>query len=138
MALDVTQQQLLLGYTFFCLLDDNDDDDERVRCVFAQTLLPGLPVSGAAEAKPSGSATEPGERVYAHQMVRTDCRVQKLDAFLQPKEKPPPDPEPARLAAATAAAASAEMEEMDDADLLEALGDQPGVELPEDDEGAQR
>lgn len=138
MAPDVTQQQLLLGCTFLCLLDD-DDDDERVCCVFAQTLLPGLPVSGAAEAKPSGSATEPGERVYAHQMVRTDCRVQKLDAFLQPKEKPPPDPEPARLAAAaTAASTSAEVEEMDDADLLEALCDQPEVELLEDDQGAQR
>ena len=26
-----------------------------------------------------------GERVYAHQMVRTDSREQKLDAFLAPK-----------------------------------------------------
>lgn len=104
------------------------------RTYFTQTLLPGLSVSGGAEAKSSSSATEPGERVYAHQMVRTDCRVQKLDAFLQPKEKPPPDPEPARPA-------GAETEEMDDADLLEALGDQQGEELPKDDEegeGAQR
>lgn len=104
------------------------------RTYFTQTLLPGLSVSGGAEAKSSSSATEPGERVYAHQMVRTDCRVQKLDAFLQPKEKPPPDPEPARPA-------GAETEEMDDADLLEALGDQQGEGLPKDDEegeGAQR
>lgn len=104
------------------------------RTYFTQTLLPGLSVSGGAEAKSSSSATEPGERVYAHQMVRTDCRVQKLDAFLQPKEKPPPDPEPARPA-------GPETEEMDDADLLESLGDQQGEELPKDDEegeGAQR
>lgn len=97
------------------------------RTYFTQTLLPGLSVSGGAEAKSSSSATEPGERVYAHQMVRTDCRVQKLDAFLQPKEKPPPDPEPARPA-------GPETEEMDDADLLESLGDQQGEELPKDDE----
>lgn len=129
-ASDVTLQQLLAG--FFRLLDD--DDSEPLRCVFAQTLLPGLSVTGGAEAKSSGTASEPGERVYAHQMVRTDCRVQKLDAFLQPKEKPPPDAEPAR----PATAAAAETEEMDDADLLEALGDQQGAELPEDEEGAQR
>ncbi|KAJ3610423.1 hypothetical protein NHX12_022515 [Muraenolepis orangiensis] len=55
------------------------------RTYFTQTLLPGLSVS---EVKPSGSATADGsERVYAHQMVRTDCRAQKLDAFLQPREK---------------------------------------------------
>lgn len=100
--------------------------------MFAQTLLPGLPVPGAAEAKSSGSATEQGDRVYAHQMVRTDCRAQKLDAFLQPKEKPPPDPEPARPTTA------AETREIDDAELLEALDDQQGAELPEEDEGAQR
>uniref|UniRef100_A0A3Q2PWD3 DNA mismatch repair protein MLH1 n=1 Tax=Fundulus heteroclitus TaxID=8078 RepID=A0A3Q2PWD3_FUNHE len=62
------------------------------RTYFTQTLLPGLPVSGGAEAKASGSTAEPGERVYAHQMVRTDCRAQKLDAFLQPKERTLPEP----------------------------------------------
>lgn len=128
----MTQQHLLFVWTFFCLRNDNDD--ELVRVVFAQTLLPGLSVSGAAEAKSSSSATEPGERVYAHQMVRTDCRVQKLDAFLQPKEKPPPDREPARPAGPE----TAEAEEIDDADLLEALGDKQGEELSKDDEGAQR
>uniref|UniRef100_A0A3Q3WPT4 DNA mismatch repair protein MLH1 n=1 Tax=Mola mola TaxID=94237 RepID=A0A3Q3WPT4_MOLML len=65
------------------------------RTYFTQTLLPDLSVSGAGEAKSSSAAAQPGERVYAHQMVRTDCRAQKLDAFLQPKEKPPPGPEPA-------------------------------------------
>lgn len=104
--------------------------------MFAQTLLPGLSISGAAEAKSSSSVAEPGERVYAHQMVRTDCRVQKLDAFLQPKEKPRPDPKAASPPAAAAAAAVTE--DIDDADLLEALGDQQGAELPEDDGGAQR
>lgn len=56
----------------------------------SQTLLPG-------PLKASSSSAEPSERVYAHQMVRTDNRSQKLDAFLQPKEKPPPDPEAASV-----------------------------------------
>lgn len=60
----------------------------------SQTLLPGLPVSGGAETKTSGAAAESAERVYAHQMVRTDCRAQKLDAFLKPKTKTPAEPEP--------------------------------------------
>uniref|UniRef100_A0A672GQI0 DNA mismatch repair protein MLH1 n=1 Tax=Salarias fasciatus TaxID=181472 RepID=A0A672GQI0_SALFA len=64
------------------------------RTYFTQTLLPGLSVSGGSEVKTSGATAEPSERVYAHQMVRTDCRAQKLDAFLQPKEKPPPPPPP--------------------------------------------
>lgn len=96
--------------------------------VFVQTLLPGLSVSGGSEVKSSSAAAESSERVYAHQMVRTDCRAQKLDAFLQPKEKPPPDPEPAgpssREAAAEAAQPdSVEMDETDDADMLEALAE---------------
>lgn len=54
-----------------------------------QTLLPGLagpsgevvkPTTGVASSSASGSA----DKVYAHQMVRTDSRDQKLDAFLQP------------------------------------------------------
>uniref|UniRef100_A0A3Q2VMS2 MutL homolog 1, colon cancer, nonpolyposis type 2 (E. coli) n=1 Tax=Haplochromis burtoni TaxID=8153 RepID=A0A3Q2VMS2_HAPBU len=65
------------------------------RTYFTQTLLPGLSVSGNTEVKASSTTSESSERVYAHQMVRTDCRTQKLDAFLQPKEKPLPDPEPA-------------------------------------------
>lgn len=107
--------------------------------MFAQTLLPGLSVSGATEVKSPGSAAEPGERVYAHQMVRTDCRVQKLDAFLQPREKQIPDPKPASPAhSAGAGAATAVTEEIDDTDLLEVLGDQQGVEQQEDEECAQR
>ena len=65
-----------------------------------QTLLPGLSVS---EVKPPPSSArgdaaggaDPSDRVYAHQMVRTDCRAQKLDAFLQPREKTAPAPAPA-------------------------------------------
>lgn len=33
------------------------------------------------------SSTGSGDKVYAHQMVRTDSREQKLDAFLQPMSK---------------------------------------------------
>uniref|UniRef100_A0A3P9K8L0 DNA mismatch repair protein MLH1 n=1 Tax=Oryzias latipes TaxID=8090 RepID=A0A3P9K8L0_ORYLA len=50
------------------------------RTFFTQTLLPG-------PLKASSSSAEPSERVYAHQMVRTDCRSQKLDAFLQKEEE---------------------------------------------------
>ncbi|XP_036394222.1 DNA mismatch repair protein Mlh1 isoform X2 [Megalops cyprinoides] len=56
------------------------------RTYFTQTLLPGLAIS-AAETKPSISTSDPVERVYAHQMVRTDFRAQKLDAFLQPSSR---------------------------------------------------
>ena len=114
--------------------------------VFVQTLLPGLSVSGGTEVKSSSAAAaESSERIYAHQMVRTDCRAQKLDAFLQPKEKPPPpDPEAAGPSGREAATKPAqpdgvEMEETDDAELLEALQEQE-AEVPkgEEDNGVQR
>lgn len=105
--------------------------------VFVQTLLPGLSVSGGSEVKSSSTTAEPGERVYAHQMVRTDCRAQKLDAFLQPKEKPPPDPEPAGPSSSssrttTAQPHSVDMDETDDADMLQALDEQE-AEVPQND-----
>ncbi|KAA8590061.1 DNA mismatch repair protein Mlh1 [Etheostoma spectabile] len=108
------------------------------RTYFTQTLLPGLSVSGGSDVKSSSTAAEPSERIYAHQMVRTDCRAQKLDAFLQPREKPPPDPEPAgpssrAAATATARPGSAAMEEPDDADMMEALAEQE-AEVPKGDE----
>lgn len=53
------------------------------RTYFTQTLLPGLSAS-ASVAKASSSSADSQERVYAHQMVRTDSKAQKLDAFLQP------------------------------------------------------
>lgn len=58
----------------------------------AQTLLPGLTGPSGEAVKSTANVTSPstagsGDRVYAHQMVRTDCREQKLDAFLQPVSK---------------------------------------------------
>ncbi|XP_045927049.1 DNA mismatch repair protein Mlh1 [Micropterus dolomieu] len=109
------------------------------RTYFTQTLLPGLSVSGGSEVKPSSAAAESSERVYAHQMVRTDCRAQKLDAFLQPKEKPPPDLEAAgpssrETVAKTAQPDSVEMDDADDdADMMEALAEQE-AEMPKGDE----
>ncbi|KAL7384030.1 hypothetical protein ABVT39_022991 [Epinephelus coioides] len=114
------------------------------RTYFTQTLLPGLSVSGGSEVKSTSASAESSERVYAHQMVRTDCRAQKLDAFLQPKEKPPPDPKEAgpssrEATTKTAQPDSVEMEEMDDTDLLEALAEQE-AEVPKggEDNGVQR
>ncbi|XP_039995837.1 DNA mismatch repair protein Mlh1 isoform X2 [Xiphias gladius] len=108
------------------------------RTYFTQTLLPGLSVSGGTEVKSSGATADSTERVYAHQMVRTDCRAQKLDAFLQPKERPPPDPEPAgpsskEAATKTSQPDSVEMDEADDTDMLEALVQQE-AEVPEGEE----
>lgn len=99
--------------------------------VFVQTLLPGLSVPVTGEVQPSGAAAESAERVYAHQMVRTDCRTQKMDAFFQPKEKQPPDSEPARPSRAEAAAETtesnrADVGEMDDFDMLEAVAEHEG------------
>ncbi|TDH01022.1 hypothetical protein EPR50_G00176010 [Perca flavescens] len=110
------------------------------RTYFTQTLLPGLSVSGGSDVKSSSAAAEPSERIYAHQMVRTDCRAQKLDAFLQPREKPPPDPEAAGPSSREAQPGGVEMEEADDADMMEALAEQE-AEVPkgdEDDNSVQR
>ncbi|XP_036069217.1 DNA mismatch repair protein Mlh1 isoform X2 [Oryzias melastigma] len=87
------------------------------RTFFTQTLLPG-------PLKTSTSSAEPSERVYAHQMVRTDCRSQKLDAFLQPKEKPPPEPEAASVRQAESSPLQqhrGEMEDLEDAEMLEEM-----------------
>ncbi|XP_063306698.1 DNA mismatch repair protein Mlh1 isoform X1 [Pelobates fuscus] len=57
------------------------------RLYFTQTLLPGASISASEVTKPaSGSSSasqKSGDKVYAHQMIRTDSREQKLDAFLQ-------------------------------------------------------
>lgn len=105
---------------------------------FVQTLLLGLSSAGGTEVKSSSTAAESGERIYAHQMVRTDCRTQKLDAFLQLKEKPLPDPDPAgpssrEVWTKTAQSDSLEMDEMDDSDMLKALVEQKAA-VPNDDE----
>ncbi|XP_030621620.1 DNA mismatch repair protein Mlh1 [Chanos chanos] len=57
------------------------------RNYFTQTLLPGLTVSTSEVKLTSSSQADCSERIYAHQMVRTDSKAQKLDAFLQPVSK---------------------------------------------------
>lgn len=60
--------------------------------LLSQTLLPSLAgpsgevVKSTTGVTPS-SASGSGDKVYAYQMVRTDSREQKLDAFLQPASK---------------------------------------------------
>ncbi|XP_058506732.1 DNA mismatch repair protein Mlh1 [Solea solea] len=111
------------------------------RTYFTQTLLPGLSVSGGTEVTSSSAKADSTERVYAHQMVRTDCRAQKLDAFLQPKEKPPlpnPEPEPGvpsskEAANKTTRPHSIEMDEEDDAEMVAAMAQQ-GAEVSKDEE----
>ncbi|NXF92626.1 MLH1 protein, partial [Eubucco bourcierii] len=62
------------------------------RMYFTQTLLPGADCSSSEVVKSvanSSTVTKgAGNKVYAHQMVRTDSREQKLDAFLQPANNP--------------------------------------------------
>ncbi|NWI65302.1 MLH1 protein, partial [Todus mexicanus] len=62
------------------------------RMYFTQTLLPGADCSSSevvkSAASSSAAAKGTGDKVYAHQMVRTDSREQKLDAFLQPANNP--------------------------------------------------
>ncbi|TTI76904.1 Lysosomal-trafficking regulator [Bagarius yarrelli] len=76
------------------------------RTYFTQTLLPGLSVSVSGVKGSSGSKADLSERVAANQMVRTDSKTQKLDAFLQPANKlssvpcvttSPPNPVPAAV-----------------------------------------
>ncbi|XP_005999593.1 DNA mismatch repair protein Mlh1 isoform X2 [Latimeria chalumnae] len=102
------------------------------RTYFTQTLLPGPAISSSDIVKAAttgSSSTGQGttDRVYAHQMVRTDFREQKLDAFLQPVIQ-------AQGAAASDTAGTdaagqsnsatgqqdSEMEELKDSDLLAA------------------
>ncbi|XP_072268231.1 DNA mismatch repair protein Mlh1 [Pyxicephalus adspersus] len=62
------------------------------RMYFTQTLLPGASICASEVVKPSSCSSstsqKPGDKIYAHQMVRTDAREQKLDAFLQPLVRP--------------------------------------------------
>ncbi|NXS78252.1 MLH1 protein, partial [Erpornis zantholeuca] len=62
------------------------------RMYFTQTLLPGADCSSSevvkSAANPSVVTKGSSDKVYAHQMVRTDSREQKLDAFLQPVNNP--------------------------------------------------
>uniref|UniRef100_A0A8C0USF3 MutL homolog 1 n=1 Tax=Cyanistes caeruleus TaxID=156563 RepID=A0A8C0USF3_CYACU len=60
------------------------------RMYFTQTLLPGADCSSSEVVAANSSVVTKGtsDKVYAHQMVRTDSREQKLDAFLQPVNNP--------------------------------------------------
>ncbi|XP_077347872.1 DNA mismatch repair protein Mlh1 isoform X2 [Lithobates pipiens] len=64
------------------------------RMYFTQTMLPGASICASELVKPTSSTSstsqKSGDKVYAHQMVRTDAREQKLDAFLQPLARPQP------------------------------------------------
>ncbi|XP_018413303.1 PREDICTED: DNA mismatch repair protein Mlh1 isoform X3 [Nanorana parkeri] len=64
------------------------------RMYFTQTLLPGASICASEVVKPTSSTSstslKSGDKVYAHQIVRTDAREQKLDAFLQPSVRPQP------------------------------------------------
>lgn len=58
----------------------------------SKTLLPGADCSSSGVVKPAANSLAApkgtSDKVYAHQMVRTDSREQKLDAFLQPPNNP--------------------------------------------------
>uniref|UniRef100_A0A8C5H9V4 DNA mismatch repair protein MLH1 n=1 Tax=Gouania willdenowi TaxID=441366 RepID=A0A8C5H9V4_GOUWI len=101
------------------------------RTYFTQTLLPGLSVTGSSEATSSKTSTDPTERIYAHQMVRTDCRAQKLDAFLQPKEKTLTSADPEQPGSScgrtTTTSKPVAMDDVIDADMLEALAEEEAV-----------
>lgn len=111
-----------------------------------KTLLPGAECSSSevvkSVASPSAATKGSSDKIYAHQMVRTDSREQKLDAFLQPVNNPlstgpaevtvgvnaaPPEG-PARLQ-------DAEMEDVSDleiADVLDVAEVQQDVAMPEE------
>lgn len=60
--------------------------------IVMKTLLPGAECSSSEVVKSAASSSTAtkgtSDKVYAHQMVRTDSREQKLDAFLQPVNNP--------------------------------------------------
>ncbi|KAG9274816.1 DNA mismatch repair protein Mlh1 isoform X2 [Astyanax mexicanus] len=92
------------------------------RTYFTQTLLPGLSASVSEVKASSSSSAEPGERVYAHQMVRTDSKAQKLDAFLQPVSKPASVTITATTASTASPPAPAQpTAEPEDSEMLEVL-----------------
>ncbi|XP_069776473.1 DNA mismatch repair protein Mlh1 isoform X2 [Narcine bancroftii] len=63
------------------------------RTYFTQTLLPGAAITSSDIVKPlaAGSSSvvrDPGDKPSARQLVRTDAREQKIDAFVQAANKP--------------------------------------------------
>ncbi|KAG7246928.1 hypothetical protein CRUP_004214, partial [Coryphaenoides rupestris] len=116
-------------------------EDCIVESVQKHTLLPGLPASDVKPSSSGSAAGDSAERVYAHQMVRTDSRAQKLDAFLQPREKVTETASASGGGGGEGSKGQGQgaMEDMegleDDAALLEALEEQPE---PEDMEVASK
>ncbi|XP_053570432.1 DNA mismatch repair protein Mlh1 [Bombina bombina] len=96
------------------------------RMYFTQTLLPGASICASDVVKPAAASSAPqktNDKIYAHQMVRTDSREQKLDAFLQPLNKPQqPDHQPSEVVEVQHSdrdcQQDTEMEELSDFDLL--------------------
>ncbi|XP_048451790.1 DNA mismatch repair protein Mlh1 [Rhincodon typus] len=91
------------------------------RTYFTQTLLPGPAITSNDFIKPSAaSATLPGssDKPYAHQMVRTDSKEQKIDAFLQPINKPQEGPPTTVSTDGRTVCQDSEMEDISDIDLL--------------------
>uniref|UniRef100_A0A8C0EFC9 MutL homolog 1 n=1 Tax=Bubo bubo TaxID=30461 RepID=A0A8C0EFC9_BUBBB len=117
------------------------------RMYFTQTLLPGADCSSSEVVKSaaSSSAVTKGtsDKVYAHQMVRTDSREQKLDAFLQPVNNPLSTGAPEATTEATAGPPEgaarpqdAEMEDVSDrVEMADVQGDTvgPGGKRPRED-----
>ncbi|NWT02638.1 MLH1 protein, partial [Mionectes macconnelli] len=109
------------------------------RMYFTQTLLPGPDCSSSEVVKSAASSSVvtkgTSDKVYAYQMVRTDSREQKLDAFLHPVNNPPstgPAEATTEVNAGPPEAASrpqdAEMEEV--SDLVEMVNVQEDVGKP--------
>lgn len=98
------------------------------RMYFTQTLLPSLAGPSGEAVKPTaGGAPSPaskgGDKVYGYQMVRTDSREQKLDAFLQPASKAGEPQATVPEAGADASSAGEKDEEMPELPELPAPAD---------------
>uniref|UniRef100_A0A4W4EX52 DNA mismatch repair protein MLH1 n=1 Tax=Electrophorus electricus TaxID=8005 RepID=A0A4W4EX52_ELEEL len=103
------------------------------RTYFTQTLLPGLSVSASDVKVLNSSSADRRERIYSHQMVRTDSKAQKLDAFLQPVSKPSSD----GTTTASSLAPDLINSELDDTAMLEGLEEKrPHVDEERDDQTA--
>ncbi|MBN3285835.1 MLH1 protein, partial [Polyodon spathula] len=104
------------------------------RTYFTQTLLPGPAITSGDILKPASSsaAADTSDRVYAHQMMRTDFRAQKLDAFLQPANKT--QTEPSLLAMSENGSPrqpeqrDVDMEELNDKDLIAGISEDLDIE----------
>ncbi|XP_076831113.1 DNA mismatch repair protein Mlh1 isoform X2 [Brachyhypopomus gauderio] len=89
------------------------------RTYFTQTLLPGPSVFVGDVKVLNSSTADRSERVYSHQMVRTDSKAQKLDAFLQPVSKP----SATGTSTASSVAPDQSTAQLDDIEMVEGLED---------------